>query len=89
MISISIILLLGFATSLKYDVNVIQRDNTYTDKLDKSDMKIYSVEIDNQLGENDLLIDSSFINANGIYETPITLISLVNYCNLVPSTKSD
>jgi hypothetical protein len=77
-LSISLtLLLISLTVSLKYDVKAIQRDSVYTDKLEHSDMKIYSVDIDAQLADNDLLIDSSFINANGIYETPITLISLV------------
>jgi hypothetical protein len=66
------------ATSLKYDVKAIQRDNLYTDKLENSSMKVYAVEIDSQLQDRDLLIDTSMQNSNGIYETPITLVSLVN-----------
>jgi hypothetical protein len=85
MISRTLLIFLAIVSltiSLKYDVKAIQRDSTYTDKLDKSDMKLYSVDIDNQLEDKDLLIDSNMLGTSGIYETPLTLISLV-FSNLI------
>ena len=74
---VSIITLLLLISSLraqtqKLELNSLIKDSTISDK-----MKYYSLEIDNNLNDKDLLIDSRMTTKS--FQAPLTLISLVIY----------
>jgi hypothetical protein len=68
---------LSFMYSMTYDAKNIDLNSLITDKSQGSQMKFYTVKLDNQLKDNDLVIDARMSDKNMLNESPIVLVSLV------------
>jgi hypothetical protein len=73
---VSIVTLLLVISSLKAETQNIQLSSIVSDSIDSYKMKYYSVQLDENLKDNDLLIDSKMSETKSLH-APLTLISLV------------
>ena len=73
---VSILTLLLVITSLKAETQNIQLNSIVSDSIDSYKMKYYSIQLDENLKDNDLLIDSRMSETKSLH-APLTLISLV------------
>lgn len=79
LIALTFISSLSFIFSMTYDAKDINLNTLITDKSQGSQMKFYTVKLDTQLKDNDLVIDARMSDKNMLNESPIVLVSLVNY----------
>jgi hypothetical protein len=73
---VSIISLLLVISSLNAETQTIQLNSIVSDSIDSYNMKYYSIQLDENLKDNDLLIDSKMANSKS-FHAPLTLVSLV------------
>ncbi len=71
------LLVSAFVNSLTYETTTIKYNTLFTDFTTDNNMKFYSMDLEANTAELDLLVDTKFINSNTIYESPIILISTV------------
>jgi hypothetical protein len=79
LISLTIISSISLMFSMTYDAKDINLNTLITDKSQGSQMKFYTVKLDTQLKDNDLVIDARMADKNMLNESPIVLVSLVNF----------
>lgn len=79
LLTLTIILKVVLISTMKYDVKEIDFNSVIEDKLQGSKMKFYSITVDKNLKDNDLLIDAKMEKKNGLFDSPIVLASLVCY----------
>jgi hypothetical protein len=77
---VSILALLLVIGSLKAETQNIQLNTLVSDSTDSYKIKYYSIQIDENLKDNDLLIDSRMTETKS-FHVPLTLISLVYIIN--------
>lgn len=73
---VSIITLLLLISSLRAETQKLELNSLIKDSTISNQMKYYSIEIDNNLKESDLLIDSRMTTTKS-FQAPLTLVSLV------------
>jgi hypothetical protein len=79
LIALTIISSISLMFSMTYDAKDINLNTLITDKSQGSQMKFYTVKLDTQLKDNDLVIDARMADKNMLNESPIVLVSLVNF----------
>jgi hypothetical protein len=77
---VSIITLLLLISSLKAETQTLQLNSIIVDSIKSYQMKYYSIELDKNLKDNDLLIDSRMTETKS-FHAPLTLVSLVSIFN--------
>lgn len=72
------LLVSAYINSLTYETTAIKYNTPFTDSTSNNNMKFYSMELQADSADQDLLVDAKIINSNTIYESPIVLVSTVN-----------
>lgn len=64
---------------LKYRYKEITSNQIYTDDIDKKEMRMFSLKLDSDVSEKDLVVDAKIesLNKDHAVETPIVVLSLV------------
>jgi hypothetical protein len=71
------LLVSGFINSLTYETTAIKYNTVFTDSALNNNMKFYSMDLEANSAEMDLLVDAKIVNSQTIYESPIVLVSTV------------
>lgn len=78
LIIITSLLAIQFTAALKYEYTNLDLGSQHLDHTIGSETKFYTISIDSNLLDNDLLIDSKITSqTNDFYESPLLLISTV------------
>jgi hypothetical protein len=78
LITLTILSNISLMFTMTYEAKNIDLNSVYSDNLQGSQMKFYTVTLDSNLKENDLVIDAKMTGVNStLFETPIVLVSLV------------
>ena len=78
LIALTILSNISLMFTMTYEAKNIDLNSVYSDNLQGSQMKFYTVALDSKLKENDLVIDAKMTGVNSaLFETPIVLVSLV------------
>ncbi len=78
---VSIITLLLLISSLRAETQTLQLNSLIEDSINSYQMKYYSIELDKNLKDNDLLIDSRMTETKS-FHAPLTTLSLVFIFNI-------
>jgi len=73
------LLVSAFINSLTYETTAIKYNTVFTDSITNNNMKFYSMDLEENSADMDLLVDALIKNPNTIYESPIVLVSTVNH----------
>lgn len=76
-IIISVLIAINVSSLKSDDSNIIQFNTLFTASSFDNTMKFYSMDLDENTNDMDLLVDSRIINSHIIYESPIVLVSTV------------
>lgn len=73
------LLTVALSTGLKYETKALDFNTVYSENLQGSEMKFYSIPIDSNLKQSDLLIDARISSKNRdlLFKSPLVLVSLV------------
>ena len=78
-ITITLLLAIQLTVALKYESTRLDLGLEHFDSTKGSEAVFYTISVDSNLADNDLLIDSKIINGkNDFYESPLLLISTVS-----------
>jgi hypothetical protein len=73
-------ILISFTNCLIFDSELIRMNIVIQGSTLSNNMKFYSMDLESNPSNNDLLVDSKIINSKTIHESPIILIStVINY----------
>lgn len=73
------ILLSSLIYALKNESNKIQFNSLFSSSTVDNSMQFYSMKLQDNPNQMDLLVDSKILNSKSIYESPIVLVSTVIY----------
>lgn len=71
------LLVSAFINSLTYETTTIKYNTDFTDSASNNNMKFYSMDLEANSADMDLLVDAKIVNSKTIYESPIVLVSTV------------
>jgi len=81
---VSLLINLVVSTNLQYETKSINFNSVYSETLQGTEMKFYSIKLEENLNKNDLKIDAKITNnVNGLFESPLLLVSLVIFIKIL------
>jgi hypothetical protein len=77
-LGVFLILIISSIQSLSNEEKSLSFDSVYSEELQNSEMKFYSLNIDSNVKDSDLLIETIKIDSTDtLFESPLVLVSLV------------
>ena len=78
-LGVFLILIISSIQSLSNEEKSLSFDTVYSEELQNSEMKFYSLNLDSNVNDSDLLIETTKIDSTDtLFESPLVLVSLVN-----------
>ena len=78
-LGVFLILIISSILSLSNQEKSLSFDTVYSEELQNSEMKFYSLNLDSNVNDSDLLIETTKIDSTDtLFESPLVLVSLVN-----------
>lgn len=78
-LGVFLILIISSIQSLSNEGKSLSFDTVYSEELQNSEMKFYSLNLDSNVNDSDLLIETLKTDSTDtLFESPLVLVSLVN-----------